>query len=398
MIDNFTFNLNTKLYFGKDEENNIGKILKENNAKRILLVYGQGSVKRSGLLDRVIKCIELENIVVIEYGNIRPNPTVESVIIGIDLCKEYNIDYIVAVGGGSAMDAAKLIATGFYYDGNPFDISLKKYIPKKALPLGVIVTIAASGSEMSTSCVIQDDLTGIKRGYNSEFNRPIFAIENPELTYSVPKNQTGYGIVDILMHTLERYFSHSVSENEPADAFSEVLLKETLKSGLIVYNNPFDYESRANLLLLSSFSHNGLTSIGKNYSMPVHQMEHVLSGLYPSVAHGAGLAALFPTWARYYIDYDLDKFDRFARNVFGSYLSNKKENAKIGIDKLVEYFKMLGMPLSFKELGINNPDIEKMVDLLSENKTRTIKHHKKDLSLEAMKIIYSSLMSEGENK
>lgn len=396
MIDSFIFGLPTKLYFGKKQEEKVGKILKEYGAKRVLLIYGQNSIIRSGLLNKVKTYIEQESIIIIELPGVRPNPTIELVREGIQLARLERIDFILALGGGSVMDVAKLISTGFYYDGDPFDISHKLYIPTKALPLGVIVTIAASGSEMSTSCVVQEDATGIKRGYNSEFNRPLFAIENPELTFSVSKIQTGYGIVDILMHTLERYFSYSSSENEPADDFSEALLKATLKSGLIAYNEPDNYDARANLLFLSSFSHNGLTSIGKKYVMPVHQLEHVLSGLYPFVAHGAGLAALFPCWAEYYLEYDLDKFNRFAQNVFNLNYEDKKINAKKGLEQLVDYFKKLNMPLSFKELGIEEPNIDKMVELFTEDGTRVIAHHAKSLDGEVARQIYCALRQEKE--
>ena len=392
MIDSFIFDIPTKLYYGRNQEENIGKILKERKAKKVLLVHGQGSQVKSGLIDRVIYHIKHEDIDIVDFGGVRPNPTIELVRDGIKVCKDKNIDFIIAVGGGSAMDTAKLISTGFYYDGDPFDISLHKYIPKKALPLGVIVTIAASGSEMSTSCVIQDDQTGLKKGFNSEFNRPLFAIENPELTFSVPKDQTAYGIVDILMHTLERYFSYSSSKIEPSDFFAEALIKSTLESGEIAYNNPGDYNARGNLLLLSSFSHNGFTSVGKKYVMPAHQLEHVLSGMYPSVAHGAGLAVLFPAWAKYYMNYDLDKFDRFARNVFGLKYENKTENARMGILRLEEYFKKMNMPTSFKELGIENPDINKMVKILTNDGTRVVDHHVKPLDKEVALIIYKSLI------
>lgn len=396
MIDAFTFDLPTKLYFGRKEEERIGEILKDYKATNVLLVYGQKSIIESGLLNRIKTFIKHADIEITELPGARPNPTIEFVREGIEIARLKQIDFILAIGGGSVMDAAKLISTGFYYDGDPFDISLKRYIPTKSLPLGVIVTIAASGSEMSTSCVVQDDSTGVKRGYNSIFNRPLFAIENPELTFSVPKVQTGYGIVDIIMHTLERYFSYSPSDDEPADALSEILIKKTLKAGLIAYNEPNNYDARANLLLYSSFSHNGLTSIGKKYVMPVHQLEHVLSGLYPFVAHGAGLAALFPAWARYYLEYDLDKFDRFAQNVFNLHHEDKKINAEKGLTELIDYFKKINMPLSFKELGIENPDIDKMVELLTEGGTRMVAHHLKPLDKEVARKIYSALQIKKE--
>lgn len=396
MIDSFIFSIPTKIYFGKNQEENIGLILKEHDVQNVLVVYGMGSIVKSGLLQKVKDLIEAENIKITELSGVRSNPIIDLVRKGIKLARESKIDFILAIGGGSVMDTAKLISTGFYYDGDPFDIPLKKHIPSKAMPLGVIVTIAASGSEASTSCVIQDDISGIKRGYNSEFNRPVFAIENPELTYSVPKEQTAFGIVDIFMHTVERYLSLSPSEDEISDRFSEQLMKLTLKSGLIAYENPNDYDARANLLLLSSLSHCGLTSVGKKYSMPVHQLEHVLSGLYPAVAHGAGLAAIFPSWAEHYLEENLDKFDLLAKNVFDLHNPDKKTNASNGIRKLVEYFINIKVPLSYKELGINKPDIDKMVEMLDLDETSKNARRVKYLDNKGAREIYRSLLKERE--
>ena len=384
---NFDFQIKTKIYFGKDKENEIGTILKERNAKKVYIVIGQGSVKKSGLLDKVTSLLKEASIDYRILEGARPNPTKDLCVIGIKEAKEYQPDYLLAIGGGSAIDTAKLIAVGYYYDGDPFDYNLHKEVPTKALPLGVILTISASGSEMSTSCVIQDDTTGTKMGFNSELVRPEFAIENPELTYSVNKTQTAYGIVDILMHTLERYFQPS-SENEPADGFAEALFKSVIQAGNIVMENPNDYESRAVLMLMSSLSHNGLTNIGKKPFMPVHQLEHALSGLYPFVAHGAGLAVLFPMWARFYIPYDVDKFDRFARNVFDLHNEDKLTNAKMGIDKLDEFFTKLNMPKNYNDLGIENIDIEKLVNKLTNDGTRVIGHHVKPIDQDVASTIY----------
>ena len=213
--------------------------------------------------------------------------------------------------------------------------------------------------------------------------RPLFVIENPELTYSVSKEQTGYGIVDIMMHTLERYFQSS-DDVEIADDLALGLLKNVVKVGLIVKNNPNDYQARANLMLASSLSHNGLTSIGKKFFMPVHQMEHAVSGLYPDVAHGAGLAVLFPAWATYYLPYDVDKFDAFAKVVFDSHIENKLDNAKKGLELLKTFYDELGMPLTFNELGVGPIDIDKLVNKISNNGERVIPHHTKPMDKEVM--------------
>ena len=364
-------------------------ILSSYNVEKVVVFIGQSSVKKSGLLDQVIVCLRDKNIDYIVLEGVRANPTDGLAKDFLKKVKEFQPDFLLAVGGGSVIDTAKLVAVGYYYDGDCFDFNLHKAVPSKALPLGVILTISASGSEMSTSCVIQNDATMIKRGFNSELVRPTFAIENPELTYSVNPYQTMCGIVDIMSHTLERYFQES-NEQEPADGFAESLLKSVMEAGKRVIDNPLDYDSRSVLMLMSSLSHNGLTSIGKKAFLLVHQFEHALSGVYPEVAHGAGLAMLFPAWMKYYVEIDLDKFDRFARNVFRLNNPNKLENAKAGVEALENYFKSINAPLSFKELGIDNPDIDKLVDVLLDGGKKEIPHYKKPINLEIARIIYES--------
>ena len=390
MID-FDFEIKTKLYFGKDRHLETGRILKNLKAEKVLIFIGQGSVKKSGLLDSVLKVLDAGDIRYRVLEGIRPNPTIKLVKEFLDFAKVYQPDFLLAIGGGSVIDTAKLVSVGYFYDGNPFDFNLHKLAPQKALPLGVILTISASGSEMSTSCVIQDDETMIKRGFNSELVRPVFAIENPELTFGVNQQQTTYGIVDIMAHTMERFFQPS-SENEPADGFGASLLKSVMQAGLEVMDNPCDYESRAVLMLMSSLSHNGLTNIGKKPFMPVHQLEHALSGVYPQVAHGAGLSILFPAWMKYYCEIDVDKFDKFAREVFGLNEADKNINAKQGIIHLEEFYKSIHAPLSFKDLGIQNPDIDKLVNVLLDGGKKEIPHNKKPINKEIARIIYESCL------
>ena len=388
MID-FEFCSPTKLYFGHGKEKLVGQILKERNAKKVLLVIGGGSIKKNGLFDVVINSLKENDIDYVLLEGVRANPTVTLARQGVALAKQYNPDYILAVGGGSVMDTSKFIAAGYYYDGDAFDFNLHKATPVKSLPIGVILTIAASGSEMSTSCVIQDDATGTKSGFNTDLNRPAFAIEDPELTFSLPEKQTAYGITDILMHTLERYLQPS-AENEPCDRFAEGLMKSVIEAGRKVMQNPTDYESRAVLMLMSSLSHNGLTNIGKTQMMPVHKLEHALSGLYPEVAHGEGLAILWPAWARYYVKYDTDKFDLLARNVFNSNLEDKLENAKKGIALMEQFFISLNIPHTFSELSIKEKvDIDALVNVFSEGGTRAVAHHAKPMDAEVAREIYS---------
>ena len=288
MID-FDIHLKTKVFFGADKEKEVGEILSSYDAHRVLIVIGQGSVKKSGLLDVVIDSLKKNNIEFAILEGIRPNPVIEGVREGLALAKEFKPDFLLPIGGGSVIDTAKSIACGYYYDGDPFDFNRHVAKPQKALPIGVILTISAAGSEMSNSCVIQNDETQEKMGFNNDLVRPTFAIEDPKLSFSVNQYQTACGIVDTMMHTLERYFQPS-AQNEPADGFAEAVLRSVIKAGQKVVRNPEDYESRAVLMLMSSFSHNGLTNMGKPVAMTVHKLEHALSGMYPSIAHGAGLA------------------------------------------------------------------------------------------------------------
>ena len=390
MID-FDFVSPTKIYFGNNKEQLIGQICLDGGYKRVYIVIGQGSVKRSGLLVKVTKLLDKSLIKYQILEGVRPNPTIDLCRKGIEEARAFAPNLILAIGGGSVIDTAKSIAVGYFYSGDPFDFNLHKAKPKRALPIGVILTIAASGSELSNSCVIQDDEKQIKMGFNEDIVRPVFAIENPKLTYSVSKVQTAYGIVDIMMHTLERYF-HVSNVIEPADGFAEALLRSVIEAAKVVIKNPTDYDSRAVLMLMSSLSHNDLTSIGKKKLLFVHQLEHALSGVYPDVAHAAGLAVLFPAWAKYYVNYDTDKFDKLAKNVFGLHKSNKLENAKAGIKELEKLFALLEMPASFKDLGIKKPDIERLCNLVTNNGTRVIEHPKKKMDKEVVKAIYESCL------
>ena len=390
MID-FDFISPTKIYFGNNKEELIGQICLEHGYKRVYIVIGQGSVKRNGLLARVQASLDESGIKYELLEGVRPNPTIDLCHRGIEEARIFAPNMILAIGGGSVIDTAKNIAVGYFYSGDSFDFNLHKAVPKKALPIGVILTIAASGSELSNSCVIQDDEKQIKMGFNEDIVRPVFAIENPKLTYSLSKTQTAYGIVDIMMHTLERYF-HVSSENEPADGFAEALLKSVIKAARTLVDNPTDYDARAVLMLMSSFSHNDLTSIGKKKLLFVHQLEHAVSGLYPEVAHAAGLSVLFPAWAKYYVNYDPEKFNKLATNVFGLNNKNKLENGKAGIREIEKLFNLLEMPATFKDLGIENPDIDKLVNLVTDNGTRVIKHPFKDMDEEVIRTIYKSCL------
>ena len=390
MID-FDFISPTKIYFGNNKEELIGQICLDGGYKRVYIVIGQGSVKRNGLLSRVLESLDKAGIKYQVLEGVRANPTIDLCHKGIEEARAFAPNLILGIGGGSVMDTAKNIAVGYFYAGDSFDFNLHKAKPKKALPVGVILTIAASGSELSNSCVIQDDEKQIKRGFNDDLIRPVFAIENPKLTYSVSKVQTAYGIVDIMMHTLERYFNGS-SDNEPADGFAEALLRSVVKAAKVVMNNPTDYDARAVLMLMSSLSHNDLTSIGKGKMLFVHQIEHAVSGVYPEVAHAAGLAVLFPAWAKYYVNYDADKFNSLASNVFDLHKRDKLDNAKAGIQEIEKLFASLGMPKSFKDLGIDKVDVELLANLVTDNGNKVIGHPKKDMDKEVVTAIIKSCL------
>lgn len=390
MID-FNFVSPTKIFFGKEKEKQIGDICEEFSFKKVLIVIGKSSVKQSGLLDLVTTELKAKNIKYFLLEGVRANPEISLCRKGIEIARSKGVDSLLAIGGGSVIDTAKNIAAGFYYDGDSFDFHLHKTHPTKALPIGVILTIAAAGSELSNSCVIQDDSICYKSGFNSDLVRPVFAVENPELTFSVSKYQTGVGIVDILMHTLERYLMDS-SENELADGFAEGLLKAVIKAANVIIKNPKDYEARATLMLASSYSHNGITNIGKKFGMPVHQLEHALSGVYPFVSHGAGLALLWPVWAKYYLKYEKKKFASLAYNVWGLSRAVIKPYSKLqGLIAIMNFemlFRKLDMPRTYSDLGIENVDYDKLVNVFSNNKTREVYHRKKPMNYEVANEIF----------
>lgn len=367
MID-FNFSLPTKIYFGKQKEKLIGSLLKQHGFNHVALIYGGGSIKRSGLYATVIQSLKENDVTAIEISGVEPNPKLSFVKKALPILKKEKIDAILAVGGGSVIDTAKSLSHAYYYDGDPFDFNLKKVAtPYKALPVAVILTIAAAGSEMSNSCVISNDevMPYLKKGFNAETNRPLFSILNPELTYSVSPYQTSCGTVDIMMHTLERYMNPK-EQCDLSEKMAEGLLQCVLHYGKVAYQNPLDYEARAELLLASSFSHNGITGLGKTQQMRVHGLEHILSGVHDEVAHGAGLAILWPAWCRYVLKNPLaeEKLTRLAKVLFGV------ETAKEGIDCFYRYFKEIGMPTSLKEIQID--DVEAMALAYSGNKTLQI--------------------------
>lgn len=388
-MDNFIYDVPTKVYFGKDEEKKVGKIISEFGVKKVLIHYGGQSAKKSGLLDRVKECLDAENISYVELGGVVANPELALVREGIDLCKKEGVDFVLAVGGGSVLDSAKDIANGAANpDVDVWEFSMGTAAPKNSLRKGCILTLAAAGSEMSNSCVISDSATKSKRGYNSPFNHMDFAIENPELTYSVNAYQTACGAVDIAMHTIERYFCLG-EDTYLTDALAEAVIKSAMKAGKDAIKNPTDYVARANMMWASSVAHNGLTQCGRTFLLPVHQFEHEVSGFYPEVAHGAGLAAIWCSWARYVYSANIPRFLQYAHNVWNVDIDFEHPEKTINkaIDMQEEYYKSIGMPVSLKELGVKEEDLEKLALACSRDKTRVLSGYK-PLDYEDMFAVY----------
>lgn len=373
-MNNFQYYTPTKVVFGKDTEKQAGELVKEQKCNKVLVHYGTGSVKRSGLLDRVYASLDAAGISYVSLGGAVPNPRLSLVYEGIELCKKEGVDFILAVGGGSAIDSAKAIGYGVKYDGDVWDLYLKKEIPTDMLPLGVILTIAATGSEMSNSSVITNEEGWLKRGLNCDLSRPRFAIMNPELTYTLPEYQTMSGCTDILMHTMERYFSHEM-DTDLVDGMAETLLKSVMKAAKVLLKNPKDYNARAEVLWAGSLSHNGLTGCGRAGDWACHQLEHELGGMF-DVAHGAGLAAVWGSWARYVYEADVARFAKFAVNVMGipyDYAEPKK-TVLAGIEAMEDFFRSIHMPVNIHELGVELTDeqIEELAYKCSYMEQRTI--------------------------
>ena len=355
---NFNYYTPTKVVFGKGVESEVGNLVRENNCKKVLIHYGSGSVIKTRILEKICKSLDEANVNYITLGGVVPNPRLSLVYEGIELCKKYSVDFILAVGGGSVIDSAKAIGYGVTNEGDVWDFYEKKRQATACLPIGVVLTIAAAGSEMSQSSVITKEEGLIKRGYSSNYSRPKFAIMNPEITMSLPKYQTSCGCVDIMMHTMERYLNYGETM-EITDRMSEELLKDVMLNARILLNEPKNYNARAEVMWAGSLSHNGLMSCGNDGGdWATHQIEHELGGMY-DVAHGAGLAAVWGSWARYVMDERLDRFAKFAVNVMDiKHRGDLRETAIAGIEAMERFYREIEMPISLKELGLDVSDEE----------------------------------------
>lgn len=387
----FNFFAPTKVIFGKDAEKNVGELIKEQNCKKVLVHYGSNSAKKSGLLDRVFESLKSNNIDFVELGGVVPNPRLSLVYKGIELCKKENVDFILAVGGGSVIDSSKAISYGISNSCDVWDFYTGKETVKASAPIGVILTIAAAGSEMSNSSVITNENGWLKRGCNTDFGRCKFTIMNPEITYTLPMYQTQCGCTDILMHTMERYF---ICENtmELTDSISESLMKTVIRNAKILMKEPENYNARAEIMWAGSLSHNGLTGFGSTKGdWATHQLEHELGGMF-DIAHGAGLATVWGSWARYVYKENISRFVQFAVNVMGIYndYKNPEETALKGIEEMEKFYKSIEMPISIHDMGIEltESQIDELAYKCSFENKRTIGSFKV-LNTEDMKNIYT---------
>jgi alcohol dehydrogenase len=393
MID-FDFRSPTRIVFGRKSEDKVAVILSEYGIKNVLIVYGHGSIKSNGLYDRVVSLLDGASIKHCELGGVTPNPDKSFCLKGVSLARENHIDGVLAIGGGSVVDVAKSIGVGFFYEGDPFDFNLHKTKPTKTLPVAVILTIAAAGSESSNSCVISDESNHIKSGFNEDLIRPLFALEDPELTYSVSPYQTAAGIADIMMHSMERYFNES-DGNQLSDEWALALCKNVMKAGLVALKKPDDYEARAALMLDSSLSHDGLTAIGKKAVFVVHPLEHALSGYRPDITHGAGIAVCYLGWARYFAASYPTKFAKLARYLFDIVGDDEKKVAIMGVEAMRDFYVSIGLPTSLMEFGITESDLPKLASLASGNGTRVVGCCPQSLDKQAIEAVYALCLRNG---
>ena len=350
-MQNFIQYTPTEIVFGIDTEYTVGEEVKKWGGRKVLLVYGGKSAVKSGLLDRVKQVLTDEKIAFVQWGGVQPNPRLAHAEKGVELAVRENVDFILAVGGGSVIDTAKAIAHGA---ANPdavlWDIWTQKVPLTRTLPVGVVLTISAAGSETSDSAVLTNEAIGKKAGINTPLNRPMFAIMNPELTFTLPKYQIACGIADIMMHTLERYFIPN-QRNQMTDEIAEGLLRTVIANGRTALKNPSDYDAMSEIMWCGSLSHNGLTGLGRVKDFSVHKLGHALGARF-DCAHGASLSAVWGSWAEYVYRNDVERFAHYGERVWGICAETKEEAAKEAISRTVSYFREIQMPTNFTELGI----------------------------------------------
>ena len=357
-MNDFTFVSPTQIVFGAGKENEVGSLVRMHGGSRVLLHHAGGHAVKSGLIDRVKKSLSSEKIPFVELDGVVPNPRLSKVRAGIDLYKKEKCDFILAVGGGSVIDSAKAIAMGAPYAGDVWDFfmednSIPRAVPQKSSPIGVVLTIAATGSEVSNSCVITDEEHNLKRACNTDLNRPRFAVEDPELMMSLPKFQTASGLVDIMAHSMERYFipREENHRNELTDRLCEAIFHTCLTCSQVLMDDPHNYDARASVMLTSSVSHNNITGVGRTQDWAPHYMEHELAGDY-DVTHGAGLAVMIPAWMKYVYKDNPEIFVQWATRVMevGKAGKTNEEIILEGIERLETWYKSMGLAVRISEM------------------------------------------------
>ena len=370
-MNNFQFYSPTEFVFGKETENECGKYVKKHGGTKVLIHYGSGSVVRSGLLDRVKKSLDSENIPYVELGGVQPNPRDTKIYEGIEICRKENVDFILSVGGGSCIDSSKGIALGVPYDGDFWDFYGTGKPVEKALPIGTILTIAAAGSEGSGASVVTKEEGMLKRDTGSDLLRPRFSILNPQLTCTLPAYQTACGATDIMAHVFERYFTNT-TEVEITDRLCEAVLLTMIKEVPRVIEDPNNYEARANIMWAGTVAHNDIVGVGRDQDWNSHGIEHELSGLY-DVAHGAGLAVVMPAWMDFVMNHNVMRFAQMAVRIWGCEMNfeNPEATAKAGSKEVRKFLRSIGMPINFAELGAKAEDIPLLVEKhgLGDDKT-----------------------------
>ena len=376
-MKNFNYYAPTQVAFGRNTESQVAELVKKHGGSKVLIHYGGQSAIRSGLLAKVEQILTEAGIAYVKLGGVKPNPRLSLVRKGIELCKEENVDFLLAVGGGSVIDSCKAISSGRFYQGDVWTLYEHKDHATQYLPIGCILTIPAAGSEMSNGSVITNDEveSWLKKDYCVDEFRCKFAIMNPELTFTLPAWQTACGITDMMMHTMERYFSKD-DDMETTDAIAEAVLRTCMKEEPLAFANPTDYTCRANIMWAGTLAHNDLTGCGTTGDWATHNIEHELSGLF-DVSHGAGLAAVWGSWARYTRNENLPRFARFAHNVMGIDTTNMSdmEASETGIKAMEQFFRSIGMPTDIHTLvgkDITDAEIEEMAQKCTNGDTTTI--------------------------
>ena len=346
----FVYHAPTEVVFGKQSEEKVAGLVKKYGGHKVLVHYGGKSAQKSGLLDKICGLLRDGGVDFVCLGGVVPNPRLSLVHQGIDLCRQEGVDFILAIGGGSVIDSAKAIACGVPYDGEVWDFYLGKASPKCYLPVACVLTIPAAGSEMSESSVITNEDGDVKLGYSNQMSRPRFAIMNPVRTFTLPPYQTAAGVTDMIMHTMERYFSHD-DDMDLTDAIAEALMRDLMDNVFKVLADPEDYRARAQIMWGGSLAHNDLTGCGLTGDWATHEIEHELSGMF-DVTHGAGLAAIWPSWARYVYKENVSRFVRFAVNVLGvpQDFTDPEGTALKGIEAMERFYHAIGMPVNIHEL------------------------------------------------